>query len=84
MTQPEQLHLGQLAYLRCQRAAAIARVRCRAWLAAGSKLRQIPAIPSDHDYRIARAAGQQPRRVVRSQRDPPRPPLMTSSEERIF
>lgn len=37
---------------------AIVRVKAyRRWLQAGSKVRAIPAIPSDNDYKVARRAG---------------------------
>lgn len=52
------LQQGQRRYRQERRKDAIRRVRAyQRWLKAGSDFRAIPAIPSDHDFKIARAAG---------------------------
>ena len=45
-----------------RRRRAVARVRAyERWLCSGSALRTIPPIPSDAEYRAARAAGEEQR-----------------------
>ena len=52
------LKQGHKRWVAEQRKAAIARVVAyERWLRAGSKLRDIPAIPSNDDYKKAREAG---------------------------
>ncbi len=55
---------GAARYRREQRREAIRRVVVfERWLRTGSRLRDIPAIPTDADYALARAAGKVPRRT---------------------
>jgi hypothetical protein len=57
-TEQQALRSGYAQWDRRRRKAAIARVLTfERWLKNGSKLGQIPCVPSDNDYNIARAAG---------------------------
>lgn len=56
--QLKRMEAGRRRKQREQQRGAIARVVAfERWLAAGSVLRQIPCLPTDVDYAIARAAG---------------------------
>jgi hypothetical protein len=58
---------GRERHLREQRREALARVAAyERWLKAGSRLREIPQIPSDADYAIARSAGRVKRGLAAS------------------
>jgi hypothetical protein len=57
---------GRIRAERERRKAGIARaVAYERWLARGSKLRDIPPIPTDADYELARAAGKIRRGVAK-------------------
>jgi hypothetical protein len=58
MAEPRRLAQGRRRRQQESARASVARVRrYQAWLRAGSRLRDIPTIPSDADYAVARRLG---------------------------
>jgi hypothetical protein len=58
VTQPAHLKAGRERAAKQRKREAIARVKAyERWLAKGAPLKDIPTVPSNNDYAVARAAG---------------------------